>query len=275
MKILDAVKTGFTSIAKNIKLWILLAVISLVLMVVSIPILVAIFGQAVPQPGVTPTPEQMANVRWGLFIPFVLVMVLLQTFINAGVVASVKDIIKNAGLNLSKFVTYAKKYFLRILSFGLIMLLAILALSVVFGFLGAIVGAIGNAVGALGAILGFLLAVLGLAVLIFVVIYGSFGPVVIVAEDKSVVKSLKAVLDFMKPRLLKTAGLAAILWIIFIVVAMINNFLTFQGGGVALVAQIITNVINIYLSLVYIASFMAFYLGNAGSAPSSSRATQA
>ena len=268
MGILQALKNGFGAISKNIKLLALMIVISIVIMVISIPMVIAVFGQAVFQPGVQPTPEQMRNVNWALFVPFILLMILIQTFVNAGVVGSIKDIIKTNSFNLGNFLTHAKSLFVRFILFTVLVLIIMLVAGVVMTLIGAIIGAIGNAVAIIGAILGILLALLAIVVFVFLGIFGSLGPVVIAAEDTGTVAAMGKAVAFIKANKVKVVGLSVILWIGFVLIAIINN-ISAAFGPLAIVIQIVMSVVNIYLSLAYIASFMSLYLGTAGGAQAS------
>lgn len=274
MGVIQAIINGFTLVAKNFKLWGLMAVIAIGLMIITIPAITAIFGSAAGlQPGIAPTPEDMAGINWFLLILFVIVMALVQTFINAGAVASIRDIIKTDTLNLGNFLPYAKKFFVRFILFGLVLVLIMLGIGLILALLMMIVGLIGNAVTFLGVVLGAVLFIAVLAVLILIGVCGTFGTVIIVCDDVGVIKALGKAVDFVKGKLWKAVGLLLILVVIMIILSWINNALAAQGGPTGMLSQVIIGLINIYLGLVLTASFMSFYLGNVEAAPPSAPQT--
>ena len=250
MGVFVALKNGFVTILKNLKLWVLLVVISIVVMVLSIPFLQLILGPDVFKPGFTPlpaTPGQLPKINWAAFIPFMIIGLLLQVFINAGSLGSIRDIVRTGSLNLSNFVTHAKKFFARILIFGIVMILIMLLIGVVFSFLAAIAGAVGKAVAPIGVLLGVLLIICGLGVLVLVGTYGSIGPAVIVSEDRGIGDGLTTAYSFLKKKLWSSIGLAVLLWIIIAVVGLINNTITRQNisPGLLFPIQLLFNFVNI------------------------------
>jgi len=265
MGVFQALQNGFISVAKNIKLWLFIVAINVVLMLISYPVMALVFGRAGFQPGVNPTPEQMASVNWPVFVIFIILMALVQTFVNSGTVGCVKDIIKTGTLDLGKFVEYASRFFMRFLGFTVLLLLIMVGVGIIFALLGSLAGVLGNAAAFIGIIFGIILAVIGIAVFALLGIYGSVGPVVIVADDKNLMESLGAAFNFVKAKLGALLGLAALLWLMFFAVYFVNNILV-AIGSTAFVLQIVLSFIvslaNIYLSLVYITSFMSFYLGD-------------
>jgi len=263
MGVFQAIKSGFTVIANNLKLWVLYIGISVVLALITIPLVIAAFGGlSVFQPGFEPSPEFWSNINWSLFIVVIIVSVILQTFINAGITGVIRDIVKTNSLNLNDFIKHGKSFFMRFLMFGLLMLGIALLFFIALMLIGTLVGLIGNAVGALGALLGIVLFIVFVVVVILLAVYGSIVPIAIVAEDKNVFESMGLGLNFIKDRLGKTVSLTLTLMVIFLLVGAINNFLSAQGGAIALLSMIVIGLINVYLSLVYPASFMSFYLGN-------------
>ena len=264
MGVFEAIGKGIGLVAKNPKLFLLMIVISVVLILAGIPLLIAIFGPATMQAGggAALTAEQLSKINWGLFILFILVSTIAQIFVNSGLVGLIKDMVKTGGCKLGNMLGHAKKYFLNFLLFAVIMMLVVAVIVLIIAILGIIAGAIGSKIAAIGVILGIIAGIIALAALVLMGIYGSFGPVVIVSEDKKALEAIKSIAGFLKGKMWKSIGLGTSYWAILILITVVNNLIVGAGGAMAVVVQIISGLLNMYISLAYIASFMYFYNGN-------------
>ena len=273
MGIIEAIKNGFVSIAKNMKLWFLLLVISLIVVAIGMPLLVRVFGPDIVKFGNTNlTPDQMSNlnINWLLFAVLMIFLFSIQTFVNSGILGSVKDIVKTNTVSLANFLGYCKKYFGRLILYILVMTVAVLILMLIAIVIFGLIGNLGKANLTLGIILGIIAGLISIFLLILVGMYGSLVPIVIAAEDKGLGQSLTVPFKFIKEKFWPTMGLSGLLWTIIVVLMLSTRVLLLFGTNtiILITEQVIASIINIFISLVYVSSYMYFYLGNSGMAPS-------
>ncbi|MFC1576415.1 hypothetical protein ACFL3J_01950 [Candidatus Omnitrophota bacterium] len=294
MGVFQAVASGFSTAAKSIKLWLLLVIISFVIMAVSIPIIIATFGpNAFQAGGAGPSPADVGPGGIAIFVIMIIVAIVVQVFLNAGTVGTLKDTVKSGSLNLGGFVANAKKLFVKFLIFGIVMFLIMALAMVVFILLGGVIGAIGNQVNILGIVLGLILFVIFAAVAVLLGSYGSLGPIVIAAEDKGLGEAMSKALAFLKANFWKVLGLLIVLlaifgiamFVMFVLFFVIGLVLGVSSGGAAIgggteltiniVSRVIWNLVGTYLTLIFISSLISYYLGNAGSTQAAGTAPQA
>jgi len=291
MGVFEAIKNGFSVARKNLKLWLLLVVISFVLMAVSVPIAMAVLGPEAFQPGAAaPTPTDLGLGGGIVFGAMVIAMVLVQIFVNAGTVGCIKNAVKTGSLNLANFVENAKKFFVRFFLFSIAMLIIMAIIFIALLLIGGLAGIIGNKVAILGGLLGIITFVAFVAAAICAGLYGAMGPIVIAAEDKSLIESMTKCLDFVKEKLWKIIALGlmfalmflAVMAIMFIVFFAVGLVLGASGGAeglsqgaqvtINLLSRILWNLAGTYLTIVFVSSMMSYYLGNSAGteAPSGS-----
>lgn len=266
MGVFEALAKGFTAVNKNLMLWLLLVGVGIIMIIIAIPMLLAIFGPAVfqmaaQQPGAEQTLPPSVN--WPLFIVFIIISFFFQVFVNAGTVGCVNDIVKTNTLKIGQFLKLASKYFLRYIIFSLVML--ILAIVIMIGFVFSLGGAavMGRGGSVAPAILvGVISGLISLAFFAVIGLLGSIIPVSIVSDEAGVIAAFGNAFSLLKKKFFKTFGLGLCLWLIFLILTAINYMMSLAGPAAGLVSQLIVSVISSYLSLVYIASFMNYYLGN-------------
>jgi len=262
MGVFNALKSGFSIAAKNLKLWGVLVVINVILFILAIISLVAIMGPSMVNPAnVANPPQPTASQIVGMII-VVVIGFLLQLFVNAGVVGSIRDAVKAGSVKLGDFLKYANKYFVRFVLFSLLMLVVV----IVFGVIAALlIGLMASLAKGVAAILGIILGIVGLVILVILGLYGSLVPVIIVSDEKKVGDSIRSAAGLLGKKLWATLGLALIYWIMFLLLAFVNYIANLAGtAALSIASQIVVSLINIFLSLAFIGSFIKYYLVSAG-----------
>jgi len=250
---MDAVKKGFGIATKGLGLVLVMIVFNMVWNLASIPLNIA--------PGATPTPQLTMAV-----VIFSLLFILTSIFVQGGALGSVRDYIKEGKIKLASFAPYGMKYYLKLLGVGILIILIIAIVALIAGLIIAGTAPLNNVVVtdvaiviaiAIGVIAGFLYFVpLALA------------PYALVSDDLGVIASMKKSIRVTRP-LVKTFLLLLlfiILILISVAVALIIGFL----AGLAIAAMpvmagkifmaVLTSIINGYLGIVMMGSFMTYYL---------------
>ncbi len=265
MGVFNALKNGFSVAAKNLKLWGVLVVINVILFILAIISMVAIMGPAMVNPANAANPPQPTTSQIVGMIIVVIIGFLIQLFINAGVVGSVRDAVKAGAVKLGDFFKYANKYFVRFVLFSLLMLAVVIVFGIIAALIIGLISALAKSAAAVAAIIGIILGIVGLIILVILGLYGSLVPVIIVSEEKNVGGSISNAAKFLGKKFWATLGLALLYWIMFLLLAFVN-YISNLGGVVAvsIASQIVVSLLNIFLSLAFIGSFMKYYLAGAG-----------
>ena len=249
MKVLDAVKKGFDVACKNLNLVLIVFGFSLagylILMQISPPM------PTTPGAGITITPAVAI---------FRAVFFLLSVLLYGGIFSLVKDFIKEGKQELSKFIGYGKKFYVRLLGLLLILLLIIWIAAFLAVLIVSLTAAANNAV--LTVVAGIIALVVGaLEFLLFL------SPYVLIVEDVDIISSCKRSIAFVRSNLMKVLGLGLLVGLIwigsFFIVVLIGSIpqLVFNLGGK--VFEIIMGILGVgvgsFLSVIVTASLMSYY----------------
>ncbi len=252
MKVMDTIKKGFEIASKNL---------NLVLVVFIFNLLwnwgVAPFAPEAPEgigPGVTMSPGLIA---------VSIIFVLLSIFIQGGVLGSVKDAVKDGKLALNKFAGYGGKFYIRLLSLAIIMMLVV----GVIGFLAAIIIAAAAPTANAALVLITTIIALGLVGLgLYAVLLLFMSPYVLVIEDASVMDAIRGSIAFVKKIILKVLALGALLVLIGfgvgVVIGLIAGLLSliFKGIFLQLISGTISGGVNAFLTVLVTSSLATYYL---------------
>lgn len=261
MGVFNALKSGLSIAAKNLKLWGVLIVINVILFILAIISMVAIMGPSMVNPANAANPPQPTASQIAGMIIVVIIGFLVQLFINAGVVGSVRDAVKTGSAKLGDFLKNCNKYFVRFVIFSLLMLAVVIVFGLIAAVLIGIIAALAKSAAVVAVMLGVILAVAGLILIVILGLYGSLVPIVIVSDEKNVMGSVGNAANLIKAKLWPTLGLAMIYWAIFLLLAFVNYIANMSGlASVSIVSQVIVSLLNIFLSLAFVGSFMKYYL---------------
>ncbi len=247
MGIMDAVKKGFSAANSLIKIIGIFFIFNVIVSVLSVPL---------TNPARAGEPLTMA-----LSVISSIIFFLIFIFLQGGALGIVKDKLKTANVNLSRFLDYGKKYYLRIL--GLLVVYIIIAILVVLilGLISAGILLLGdNTFTRLIVVVLVAASSLGIITLLIYPIYA------IVADDIGPIAAFKKGIMTSISNFWKTLGLFLVLLLIslgisFIIGALIG-VLTIPTGPV--ISQYIIAVVNAavqsYIPVVMMISFMGMFL---------------
>lgn len=265
MGVFNALKSGFSIAAKNLKLWGVLVVINVILFILAIISMVAIMGPSMVNPANAANPPQPTTSQIVGLIIVVIIGFLIQLFVNAGVVGSIRDAVKTGSAKLGDLLKYANKYFVRFVLFSLLMLAVVIVFGVIAALLIGLISVLAKSAVAVAVILGVVLGIVGLVILLILGLYGSLVPVIIVSDENKVGASIGNAAKLIGKKLWATLGLALVYWIMFLLLAFVNYIANLGGvAAVSIASQIIVSLLNIFLSLAFVGSFMKYYLASAG-----------
>lgn len=252
MKAMEAIKGGFDLASKNIKLVLLVFIFNFIWNMSVIP-----FTPDAPEVGgmgVAMTP--------GLTV-LSLFFILASIFVQGGVLNSVKDIVKEKKFEMSKFAGYGARFYVRLLSVALIIVLIVGLIGFAAMVIAASSAGTGNAVlVAIGTIATIILVLLGAGVILHLFL----TPYILVLEDAKVLQAMRASIDFVKKFMLKVLGLGALLILIGFGVGLIMGVLTgiasivIKGKLLQVLSGTVNGGVNAYLSIVIASTLVIYYL---------------
>ncbi len=250
MKVLEAVKRGFTEANKLLKVAGIFFAYNVITGLLSLPLA---------------NPER-AGEAWVIAVAIILAIISFAVFvlIQGGAMGVIKDQIKTGKNDLSRFIDHGKKYYLRILLLLLMYLLigivAVLVLTLLYGFTFLLEG---NEVLTALFLMGLVLLSIAVAVFLLYPLY------TIVVEDRSVLESFKKGVKVAKENYLSTLGLFSLLLLISFIISLFVSFIgTLAAAPFPVAEDVIITVVNAvaqsYIPLVMIVAFMSFYMGLTG-----------
>ena len=265
MGVLNALKSGFSIAAKSLKLWGVLVVINVILFILAIIAMVAIMGPTMANNANAATPPQPTGSQIISMMIVVIIGVIIQLFINAGIVGSLRDMVKTGSAKLGDFLKSANKYFVRFTLFSLLMFAVVIVFGILAAVLIGLIASLAKGAAIVSTMLGIILGIVGLIGLIILGLYGSLVPVIIVSDESKVFGSISNAAKLLKKKFWVTLGLALIYWVMFLLLAFLNYIANLGGvAAVSIVSQIGVSLVNIFLSLAFIGSFIKYYLAGTG-----------
>ena len=237
---IESVKKAFTLSVKAAKLFYIVAAVNIISNIINLLV--------VPQPG-----EGEMGVGKSLFVlVLTLLFFAIGVFITGGILARLKELIKAGTLNLASFINDARKYFLQLLAVVLIILFALLIVGVL---LFVILGIVPNVLRIIIMVAAFV------ALTIFLVMI----PYALVANDLSIVESIKKGILIGKKYFLQILGIIAIMFgvavVLMIAASIVTGILSFILRPLSnIIAAIIMALVNAAIALIVNIAYMDFYL---------------
>ena len=251
--IMEAVKKGFGIATKGIGLVLVMIIFNLAWNLASIPLNVA--------PGETPTPQTTMAV-----VIFSLLFIWTSIYVQGGALGSVRDYIKEGKMKLASFASYGMKYYLKLLGVGILIILIIAIVALIAGLIVAATAPLNNVMVTNIAILIAITIGVVAGLLYFVPL--ALAPYALVSDELGVIESMKKSVRVARPltKTLLLVLLFIILILIAVAVALIVGFLAgfaiaaipAMAGKIAM--AVVTSLINGYLGVVMMGSFMTYYL---------------
>jgi hypothetical protein len=258
MGVMEAIKKGFSLAAKSMNLILVVFIFNLIWNVLGV-----FFAPAPPAavPGEAVAPE--VNPVWVILS---ILFILLSIFIQGGILGVVRDLVKQGILKIGKFINYGKKYYLRLLGLGLLIMLIILVIGLIAAIIVAIGAPTGNSVViGITSILALIVGAVGLYVMLLLFL----APYIMVADDLGVIEAMKKSIDIVRRNLLKVLGLAVMLVLIAFgmgfVLGVVTGIISVAMPGIVtqMLTAILTSGLNAYVGILMTASFMSFYVAMA------------
>lgn len=251
--IMEAVKKGFGIATKGMSLVIVMIVFNLAWNLASIPLNL--------NPGENPTPQMTFAV-----IIFSLLFILTSIFVQGGALASVRDYIKEGKMKLAGFASNGMKYYLKLLGVGILIVLLIAIVALIAGLIVAATAPMNNVMATnIAVVVAIAIGVIA-GLLYFVPL--ALAPYALVSDELGVIESMKKSIKVARPltKTLLLILLFIILILISVAIALIIGFITSLAiaampamAGKILMA-VVTSLINGYLGIVMMGSFMTYYL---------------
>lgn len=247
MSILEAIKKGFVGAGKLMNVILIFFVFNAIIGFVTLPL-------ANPARAANPGILAISIVAGILFF-------LVFIFIQGGALGLVRDQIKTSVSGMSNFISYGKRYYLRIL--GLLCLYVLIAVSIVLllGLLSAGILLLGDNI-ITRSVVAIIVTVAAL-VLITLLLYPIYS---LVAEDTGALEAFRrgviaAKSNFWKTLALFLSILAISLIISFIMGAIVGMISVLLPANITqIVITIINALVQAYIPIVMMLSFMSFYL---------------
>lgn len=251
--IMEAIKKGFGIATKSLGLVTVMIIFNLIWNLASIPLAV--------EPGAALPPEMLT-----VALIFSLLFVLTSIFVQGGALGLVRDCIKEGKMKLAGFASYGFKYYLRLLGVGILIILIIAIVAVIAGIIIAATAPLNN--DAITNVAIVIAIAIGVIAGLFYFIPLALSPYSVVCDDLGVIGAMKKSLQVVRP--LAKTFLLVLLFVILILISVAVALLIGWGANLIISAvpavagkvilAIVTSVVNGYLGVVMMVSFMTYYL---------------
>ncbi len=185
---------------------------------------------------------------------------LFGIFLQAGSIGYVRDKIKQGTASLSNFPAYGKRYYLRLLAFGVIVSLIILVIALIGT---ALITLMPESMKLVGAIITILVAVIGL----YLIVLMFLAPYVIVNEDEKTIPAVKRSTWLVQRHILSVLGIGLILIAVGFLLGLLSGIILGVVSAAlrnSTVAPYITSVfsafVNSFLGVFMTATYFTLYL---------------
>jgi len=247
MGILQVILKGFGESIKLLKLALLFFIFNFVIGLIMLPYA---------------GPENVGNPQSaGIALLVSIISVLIFIFLQGGALALIRDLLKSGSISFAGFIENGKRYYVRILGLFLIIIaIALVVILLVALGASAIIAIANNTLSrSLIAACITVISIVG-AVLLLYPIY------TVIVDDLGPIEALKKGVNTSIANFWKTFGLLLILFLVTFGIALaIGSGLTFLTATLPvkmgqIVQLFVNSLLQSYLSIVMMLSFMAFYL---------------
>ncbi|MCQ9207102.1 MAG: hypothetical protein NG740_04405 [Omnitrophica bacterium] len=211
-------------------------------------------------------PENAGN-PGTIAISFILSVIffVIFVFLQGGALGLARDVHKTGDANMSNFVAYGKKYYVKILSLLLLYVLIAGALVLVLGLAGSGILALMN-----NLFTRTLIGVVAGTAAFFLIVLLLFPIYAIIADEAGVVEALKKGVAIGRENFWKIAGLFACLVLISVLVSLVIGFVIglitvpLPFTLTQIIITIVNSAVQSYIPIVMMLALMGYYLGLAG-----------
>jgi len=248
MGVVEAITKGFMLSGKLIKVVYLFFILNVIMGLISLPLS---RPENVGNPAIAGISFAISIVFFGIFI-----------FLQGGALGMARDIHKTGVCEMSRFVAYGKKYYLKILGLLLLYILIAVGIVLILALLGSGILAIGN-----NAFAKTLIGVIAGAVALFTITLLLFPIYSIVADEAGVIQALKKGVKLGRENFWVILGLFVVLVIISVLISLVIGLiiglitapLPFTLGQV--IITIVNSAVQAYIPIIMMLALMGFYLG--------------
>lgn len=252
MGIIETVKKGLTLSVKQVNLIVLFFIVNAVMGLISMPF-------ANPE-NAGQAPVIAASL--GISLVFFLIFIFLQ----GGALGILKDVYKQGSGVFSNFVSYGKKFYLRILGLFLLYIAIALIIVLLLALAGSGLLAIAD-----NAFMRGLVAAIAIVIMFATIVELIFPIYIIICEDTSVIKAFVKGLKISWDNFWKVLGLFLVLAIIAVIIGLVVGLVTglvtfplpFVLGQVIL--TIVNSLVQSFIAILMWTAFMGYYLNLKGS----------
>lgn len=248
MNIVESVKKGFLLSQKLLKVVLIFFILNVVMGLISLPLT---------------TPENAGNPVVAT-ISFLLTMIFFVIFIflQGGALGLTRDIHKTGACDISNFIAYGKKYYLKILGLLSLYILIALGIALVLFLVGSGVLLIAN-----NAFMRAIVTVIAAAVALIAVVILLFPVYSIVADENRVLQAIKKGISVSRANFWEVLKIFLALVGISIVVSLVIGFII---GLITIplpliltrvIITIVNSAVQSYIPVVMMLVFMGYYLG--------------
>lgn len=260
MKVGEAIKKGFVIGKQNMGLVILLFGINVMMSLVGF-----LLGL-----GPTATVRPLEEINFLPVIAFVLLAMGIGIFVQGGVLGVVRDFVKwKEHVKLSKFfISYARKFFFRLLGLGFLMMGIVVGLLVITGGISALITLIAGAT--IGNIIATIFLLLGVVAIIMAMFFLFPAYFILVVEETGVIPAAKSSISFVKKFFGKTLGLLVLWLLIYVGISLVVGLIAWLIGNVGnlviqrIVGAILNGAIGSFMMVCITGSWISFYLDLSG-----------
>ncbi len=255
MKVFETIGKGFGIVGKNINTLILLFIFNSIWNIVTFP-----FGN-IQQTGLKVTPQII--ILCALFI-------ILNIFLQGGVLGVLKESISEGGdTSLASFSRYGKKFSLKLMPIGLIMMLAIVSPILIAGVIIGISAALKNIA------VNIIVVLIALTVIVIVCYYlflFFLSPYALAIDDVGVIAAFKNSRQFVKKNFWKVAWLSTLVVLIAFGMAFLIGILSglislaIKGIIFQVITGILSGALSAYITIIFSGVFVIYYHTVSGAA---------
>ncbi len=248
MNIVESVKKGFLLSQKLLKVVLIFFILNVVMGLMSLPLT---------------TPENTGNPVIAT-ISFLLTLIFFTIFIflQGGALGLTRDIHKTGACDISNFIAYGKKYYLRILGLLSLYVLIALGIALVLFLVGSGVLLIAN-----NAFMRSIVTVIAATVALVAVVILLFPVYSIVADENRVLQAIKKGISVSRNNFWEVLKIFLFLIAISVVVSLVIGFII---GLITIplpliltrvIITIVNSAVQSYIPVVMMLVFMGYYLG--------------
>ncbi|MFH1304963.1 MAG: hypothetical protein ABIH74_01005 [Candidatus Omnitrophota bacterium] len=248
MGIIDAVKKGFVIASSKL--------MNVVLVFFAFNTIAGLISLPLSNPARTGNPGFIV-ISAVSSVLFFLVFVMLQ----GGALGLAKDQLKTSASGMAQFITYGKRYYVRILGLLLLYILIAVGMVLLLSLVSAGILLLGDNI-ATRSIVAAIVTVVGITVITFLV----YPIYVVVVEETGTIAAFKKGIEVAKQNFWITLGLFVVVVIVSLLISLILGFITgaatlaLPAGAGSVLTTIINAAVQSYMPIVMMVAFMSFYM---------------